>query len=183
METLLHDLRYGFRMLRKTPGFTAVAALTLALGIGANTAIFSVVNAVLLRPLPYPQPDHLVKIWGNFSGIGIPNNQNWISAPEFRDLETLNKSFMQISAIDSASVNLTLNAAPERLLGYLVSPSFFPMLGAQPVIGRTFFPEESEQGRDKEVMLSYGLWQRGFGGEKSIIGKNLNLNGNSYTVV
>ncbi|HET7213063.1 MAG TPA: ABC transporter permease, partial [Terriglobia bacterium] len=183
MGNFAQDFRYGVRMLMRNRGFTLVAVLTLALGIGANTAIFSVVNAVLLRPLPYPQPDHLVKIWGNFSGIGIPNNQNWISPPEFRDLENLSKCFSQISVIDSASVNLTINGTPQRLLGYLVSPGFFPMLGAQPAAGRSFLPEESQQGRDKVVLLSYGLWQRDFGGEKSVVGTKLSLNGNSYTVV
>jgi predicted permease len=183
MANLGQDLRFGLRTLAKNPGFTIVAVLTLALGIGANTAIFSVVNAVLLRPLPYPQPDHLVKVWGTFAGIGLPNDQNWISAPEFKDLESQNKSFSQIAAIDSANVNLMINGTPQRMLGYLVSPSFFPMLGVQPKLGRAFLPEESEPGRDKVVLLSYGLWQRGFGGEQSIIGKKINLNGIGYTVV
>jgi len=98
VSTLLQDLRYAFRLFRKSPAFTAVAVLALALGIGANTAIFSVVDAILLRPLPYKDPDHLVKIWTNFTGIGLPNNQNWVSAPELMDIRTLSKSFSQIAA-------------------------------------------------------------------------------------
>lgn len=183
MATLSQDLRYAFRMLVKNPGFTIVAVLTLGLGVGANTAIFSVVNAVLLGPLPYPQPDHLVKVWGNFAGIGIPNNQNWISAPEFKDLESQNKSFSQIAAIDSASVNLSINGTPQRIEGYRVSPSLFPMLGTQPIVGRAFLPEEAQPGRDKVVLLSYGLWQRGFGGDPKVVGRTLDINGLDYSVV
>ncbi len=183
MSTLLQDLRYGLRMLAKNPGFTAVAVMTLALGIGANTAIFSVVNAVLLRPLPYQQPDHLVKVWGNFAGIGLANNQNWISAPEFKDLESQNRSFSHIAAMSDASFNLIINGSPQRIEGALVSPSLFPMLGVQALWGRTFLPEESQPGRDAVVLLNYGLWQRGFGGDRSIVGRRLNINGISYAVV
>ena len=183
MQTLLQDLRYGLRMLARNPGFTVVAVLTLALGIGANTAIFSIVNAVLLRPLPYPQPDHLVKVWGNFAGIGIPNNQNWISPPEFKDLETQNKSFSHIAAMTGASANLDIGGTPQRIEGAVVSPSLFPMLGVQPALGHTFLPEEAEAGHDKVVVLSYGLWKRGFGGDPGVVGSRLRVNGVSYAVV
>jgi putative ABC transport system permease protein len=183
MNTLFQDLRYGIRMLARNPGFTVVAVLTLALGIGANTAIFSVVNAVLLRPLPYPQPDHLVKVWGNFAGIGLPSNRNWISAPEFKDLEGQNKSFSHIAAINDASFNVDIGGLPQRVEGYLVSPSLFPMLGAKAALGRTFLPEEAEVGRDKAVLLSYGLWKRGFGGDAGVVGRRLRMNGLSYAVV
>jgi predicted permease len=183
MTTLMQDLRYGIRMLVKNPGFTCVAVITLALGIGANTAIFSVVDAVLLRPLPYPQPDHLVKVWGNFSGIGLPDNRNWISAPEFKDLQSLNKSFSGIAAISGASFNLLVNGTPQRVEGYAVSPSLFAILGAQPVLGRTFLPEEASPGRDHEIVLGYGLWKRGFGGDPGVIGRQLTINDLSYTVV
>src|SRR5713101_6435475 len=106
METLLQDIRYGLRVLSKRPAFTFVAVATLALGIGANTAIFSVLSAVLLRPLPYAQPERLVKIWGRFTGIGLPKDQNWISAPEFRDLTQLSKSFSEMDALTTNAFNL-----------------------------------------------------------------------------
>ncbi len=183
MATLLQDVRYGLRMLAKNPAFTAVAVLTLALGIGANTAIFSVVNAVLLRPLPYRQSDHLVKVWGNFSGIGIPGDRNWISAPEFKDLETQNKSFSGIAATTSESFNLGINGTPQRIEGYLVSPSLFELLGVQPFLGRAFLQEEATPGRDREVLLSYGLWKRGFGGDTGIVGKQIVINDLNVTVV
>ncbi|HET7842270.1 MAG TPA: ABC transporter permease, partial [Terriglobia bacterium] len=179
----MNDVKYGLRMLGKNPGFTAVAVLTLALGIGANTAIFSVVNAVLLRPLPYPQSDHLVKVWGNFSGIGIPGDRNWISAPEFKDLETQNKSFSGIAAVSGESFNLGIGGSPQRIEGYLVSPSLFELLGVQPFLGRAFLPEEATPGRDREVLLSYGLWKRGFGADPGIVGRQLTINDLSVTVV
>jgi len=183
MNTLFQDLRYGIRMLARNPGFTVVAVLTLALGIGANTAIFSVVNAVLLRPLPYPQPDHLVKVWGNLAGIGLPNDRCWISAPEFKDLESQNKSFSHLAAITDASFNLDIGGLPQRVEGYLVSPSLFPLLGVQAALGRAFLPEEAETGRDRVVLLSYGLWKRGFGGDAGVVGRRLRINGLSYAVV
>jgi putative ABC transport system permease protein len=170
-------------MLARNPGFTAVAVLTLALGIGANTAIFSIVDAVLLRPLPYSQPGHLVKVWGNFSGIGLPNNQNWISAPEFKDIESQNNSFSNVAAIGGGGFNLSINGTPQRILGYYVSPTLFPLLGVQAAVGRAFLPEEAEPGRDREVLLSDGLWKRGFGGDPAVVGKQLTINGISATVV
>jgi hypothetical protein len=131
MDTIRKDLAYAFRMLGRNPGFTAIAILALALGIGANTAIFSVVNAVLLKPLPYPDAERLVKIWGQFEGIGIPNNRNWISAPEFNDIEGMNHSFTQVAAIDGDGFNLTGRGQPERLEAAIVSTSFFPLMGVQ----------------------------------------------------
>jgi len=183
LSDLAQDVRYALRQLRRSPGFTAVAVLTLALGIGANTVIFSVVNAVLLRPLPYPQPDHLVKVWGNFSGIGIPNDLNRISAPEFKDLDSQNRSFSHIAAIAGSGFNLNVGDRPERIRAALVSPSLFQLLGVQAMKGRTFAAEESAQGRDKVILLSYGLWKRGFGGDSGIVGRTLDINAASYEVV
>jgi putative ABC transport system permease protein len=131
MATLWHDIRYGFRMLWKNPGFTAVAVLTLALGIGANTAVFSLINSVVLRPLPYKQPDHLVKVWGRFMGIGLVNNQNAISAPEFKDIETQNRYFTHVAAVSGGkSFNTKLGELPQRVEGAFVSPALLPLLGA-----------------------------------------------------
>ena len=162
----MNDLRFALRQLRKNPGFTTVAVLTLALGIGANTAIFSVIDAVVLRPLPYPQPDHLVRVWGNFAGIGLPNNQNAISAPELKDLESQGRCFSHVAGIyRGVSFNLKLGDYPQRVEGAYVSPALFPMLGAQPALGRTFLPAEAEAGPGQVVLLSDGLWKRGFGGD------------------
>ena len=138
MGILMQDLRFAFRQMVKKPGFTAVVVLTMALGIGANAAIFSVLDAVLLRPLPYSNPDRLIKVWTRFTGIGAPNDQNWVSAPEFRDFQQLNNSFSDLAAIGSGSINLGVKGSPQRVVGASVSPSLFPMLGAQPLLGRTF---------------------------------------------
>ena len=164
MGVLIQDLRFAIRQMVKKPGFTAVVVLTMALGIGANAAIFSVLDAVLLRPLPYSNPDRLIKVWTRFTGIGAPNDQNWVSAPEFRDFQQLNNSFSELAAIGSGSINLGVKGSPQRVVGASVSPSLFSMLGAQPLLGRTFLPEEAQPGRDHEVVLSYGLWRRVFGG-------------------
>jgi hypothetical protein len=138
MGTMLQDLRYGIRMLMRNPGFTAVAVLTLALGIGANTAIFNVVNAVLLRPLPYPEPERLVKVWGRFTGVGLPKDQMWFSAPEFRDLNELSRSFSQIACVTSNSFNMGVKGTPEQISGANATPSLFRALGVNAQIGRTF---------------------------------------------
>ena len=183
MRTLFQDLRYGLRMLAKNPGFTTVAVLTLALGIGANTAMFSIMDAVLLRPLPYPQPQGLVKVWTRFTGIGLPNNRNWVSAPEIRDIEELNKSFSGVSAFTGASFNVTVQANPERIEGAVVLPSLFAMLGVQARLGRVFTPEEAQPGRDNVLLLSYGLWQRRFGSDPAIIGRTLVANSKPYVIV
>src|SRR5579863_10751166 len=138
MTILFQDLRYALRQMIRRPGFTAVVLATLALGIGANAAIFSVLDAVLLRPLPYDQPQQLVKVWTRFTGIGLPNDQNWVSAPEFRDMQQLNHSFSELAAIGTGSFNLGVKGSPQRVVGSSVSPSLFGMLCAQPLLGRTF---------------------------------------------
>jgi putative ABC transport system permease protein len=184
LETLWQDLRYGARMLWKHPGFSFVAVLTLALGIGANTAIFSIVNGVLLRPLPYPEPDHLLYIWGRNKSLGI--SQGYLSAFDVVDYRERSGSFEQIAAYTTVPVNLSHTGQPERLEGILVTTNFFQTLGVQPLLGRTFLAEEGSEGRDHVVMISYGLWQRQFGGDPNLIGRTLRLDridGNSFLVV
>ncbi len=183
MNVLIQDLRFAFRQMARRPGFTAVVVLTMALGIGANAAIFSVLDAVLLKPLPYRQPEGLVKLWTRFTGIGMPNDQNWVSPPEFRDIQQLNRSFSDLAAIASGSINLGVKGSPQRVVGASVSPSLFPMLGVQPLIGRTFLPEESQPGRDHEVILSYGLWRRVFGGNRNVLGSTIDIDGVPMSVV
>ncbi|MFY9556990.1 MAG: ABC transporter permease [Blastocatellia bacterium] len=181
MEKLLHDVRYSVRMLRKSPGFTVVAVVALALGIGATSAIFSVVNAVLLRPLPFKDPERLVRIWGKIEKAGIP--KNWISQPELVDLKEQSQSFEDIAAYQSAGVNLTGNEDPVRVNTAFVNASLFPILGIEATIGRTFLEEEDQPGHDKVVLVSNGLWRRRFGGDPGLIGKTVGLSGDSYTVI
>jgi len=183
MRTFLQDLRYAVRVLLKNPGFTVVAILTLALGIGANTAIFSVVNTVLLKPLPYKNPDSLVKIWTHFTSIGLPNDQNWFSAPEFRDVLQQNRSFSNISVISPGTYSLGVSGNPQSLNGATVSPTFFNLLGVRPYLGRAFLPDEGEQGHDRVVVLGYGLWQRVFAADPQIIGKDIAIDGRSCKVI
>jgi len=183
MGVLLQDLRQALRQMWIRPGFTALVVITLALGIGANAAIISVLDAVLLRPLPYDRPEQLVKVWTRFTGIGQPNDQNWVSAPEFHDFTTLNHSFSELAAIDSGSFNLGVKGSPQRVVGSAVSPNLFPMLGAQPMLGRNFLAEEAQPGREKEVILSYGLWQRAFAANPKAIGSTLDVDGVPMTVV
>jgi putative ABC transport system permease protein len=181
MNNLWQDLRYGARMLIKNSGVTFIAVLALALGIGANTAIFSVVNAVLLRPLPFVRSEQLVLVWEKFARQGL--DQIPVSAPEFTEYRDQNQSFQEIAAFDTTDFNLTGGDAPERIPGAVVSASVFPLLGVQPQLGRTFLPAENEQGRDDVVLVSYSLWQRRFGSDPALLGKTLELNGRSYTVV
>ena len=183
MKTLLQDVRFAFRQMAKRPGFTLVVVLTMALGIGANAAIFSVLDAVLLRPLPYPQPERLIKVWSRFTGIGLPNDQNWVSAPEFRDYQQLNNSFSDLAAIALGSFNLGVKGSPTRVVGAAVSPSLFGMLGVQPMLGRTFLSEEAQPGREKEVVLSYGLWRRVFAANPAAVGSTIDIDGVPMTVI
>jgi len=181
MQTLIQDLRYGARMLLKKPGFTLIAVLTLALGVGANTAIFSVVNAVLLRPLQYSDPDRLVQVWQNLPQLGL--NQVTVSAPEFLDYKDQNRVFERMAAFRPQGFTLTGGAEPERIFGARVSADLFSLLGVAPALGRTFLLEEDQIGGPRAVILSHGLWQRHFGSDTTLIGKSLTLDGESFTVV
>jgi putative ABC transport system permease protein len=181
METLLKDTRYGVRSLLKRPGFTAIAVITLALGIGANAAIFSVVDAVLLRALPFPNPDRLVMLWEDASFAGFPRNT---PAPaNFADWKAHNHVFEETAAFDERSFNLTGEGEPEKIEAYGVTANYFPMLGIKPALGRAFLPEEDKPEANKVVMLNYNLWQKRYGGERSVIGHEILLDGEKYTVV
>src|SRR6266849_2673292 len=175
METLLQNLRYAIRTLRKSPGFTVVAVITLALGIGANTAIFSVVNAVLLRPLPYKDDSRLVVI--------LNKGRNPVAPANFIDWRSQSQSFSQMGVAEYWAPNLTGTDNPEKLWALHVTPDIFPMLGVQPLLGRVFLPEEQEAGKEHEVVLSYPLWQSHFAGNLDIIGRSVTLSGEAYTVV
>jgi putative ABC transport system permease protein len=179
METLWQDVRYGFRMLLKKPGFTAVAILALALGVGANTAIFSVVNGVLLRPLPFKDPDRLVRL-GEWSKQ-VPGMS--ISYPNFKDWREQNHVFEGIAAMQFDSYNLTGADEPERLQGRNVSWNFFDVLGVRPAAGRSFRPEEDRAGAPRVCVISNSLWQRRFGSDQKVLGRAVTLNGEPYTVV
>jgi putative ABC transport system permease protein len=183
MGNLLQDLKYGVRMLAKAPGFTAVAILTLALGIGANTAIFSVVNAVLLRPLSYKDSATLFNVWGKFEKEGLP--QNWISDPEYWDLIDRNESFSQIAAYAlGGSANLTsADARPVQVSQASATASLLPMLGVTPALGRAFTAEEDQPGHSHFALLSYSLWRSQFGADPNIITKSIQLDGETYSVV
>jgi putative ABC transport system permease protein len=186
LADLGQDLRYGLRMLVQNPGFTVVAAVTLALGIGANTTIFSAINATLLKPLPFPEPNHLVLVWETF-GKG-PDNLRIVSAPNFWDFERQSHSFRGMGIFDSAGRGYNLSATgtkqePEQVSGLRVSAGFFRVLGVRPFLGRTFLPEEETLGRDHEVVLSYGLWKRRYGGDPQLVGRTIKVDGEDFTVV
>jgi predicted permease len=183
MNVVFQDIRFALRQMRRRQAFTAVVVLTMALGIGANAAIFSVLDAILLRPLPYSHPEQLIKVWSRFTGIGLPNDQNWISAPEFRDLQQLNHSFVDLAAIAGDSFNLGVKGSPQRVVGASVSPSLFSILGAEPLIGRAFMAEEAQPGRDHVVLLSYGLWRRVFAGNPNVVGTTVDIDGVPMSVV
>jgi len=178
-EDFWHDLRYGLRMLVKNPGFTAVAIIALAVGIGANTAIFSVVNTVLLRPLPYKDPERLVMVFEDSS----KHPRDTPTAANYIDWRDQNQVFESMAAITDQSFNLTGVGDPERITGYQVSASLFPMLGVSPQLGRWFTPDEDQAGANRVVIMSHRLWQRRFGGDPNIVGKALTLNGWSVTLV
>ncbi len=179
LEDLAHDLRYAFRGLRKNRGFTAVAVLTLALGIGANTAIFTVINTVLLRPLPYEQPDRLVVLMETVSERPVG-----VSYPNFVDWRNQTTALENVAAVRTReSFNLTGAGESERLAGRLVSANFLTTLGVKPIRGRDFLAEEDQPGAKPVVIISHALWQRRFGGDESIIGKQLTLSNQQFTVI
>jgi predicted permease len=186
MTGMAQDFRYALRQLRKSPGFTLVAVLTLALGIGANTTIFSVMNATILKPLSFPDADRLVLVWQTFGKA--PDDYNIVSAPNYWDFQRQNHVFEGMALFDSAGRGYNLSASgasrePEQVSGLRVSASFFSVLGVQPFLGRTFLPEEEVGGKDHEVVLSYGLWQRRYGADRALVGKTIKVDGQDFTVV
>ena len=181
METFRQDLRYALRMLGKNPGFTAVAVITLALGIGANTAIFSVVNAVLLRPLAFREPKQLVRVYSEFPTMQLKNF--WLSPPELLDIQKEAKSWESIGGWASGGTNVGTNNEPLRVTSAGVTRGLIDSLGVQPEMGRNFTPEEDRNGGPNVALISHGLWQRAFGGTNDIIGKQIQVNSQSTTVV
>ncbi|PYU51923.1 MAG: hypothetical protein DMG53_00990 [Acidobacteria bacterium] len=180
LPSVISDCRYGLRQLRKNPGFTAVAVLTLALGIGANTAIFSVVDAVLLRPLPFEAPSRLIAIHEGIPKMGYP--KMGFSPPDLAIFAREQKSFSAIGTFRNKPVNISGRDEPERVMAARVSSSLFPMLGVEPMLGRTFASDEDTPGHNV-VLLSYGLWQRRYGGVSSILGQTIDIDRQPYTVV
>lgn len=173
MESFWQDVRYALRMLRRAPGFTFIAVLTLALGIGATTSIFSVVNGVLLRPLPYRQPERLVWFLETQPGLtGAP-----FSAPDFLDFQAQNHTLEQMAALRSFGFNLTGQGEPERLRGSVVSANYFSVLSVAPKLGRALLAGEGLAGAPRVAVLSNSLWQRRFGGDASLLGRTITLQG------
>jgi predicted permease len=181
MRSLLKDIQYAARRLAKNPGFTAVAVLSLALGIGANTAIFSVTNALLLKPLSFKNSDRLVIIWQRSPGLNIA--QDWLSPGQYLDIKLDNQVFEDVGATLGVSFNLTGQAVPEHIEGARVSASLFSVLGGAPVLGRIFSAEDEQKGKSQAAILSYGFWQRRFGSDPEVLGQNLVLNDKSFTIV
>lgn len=165
MRDFIQDLRYGIRMMAKRPGFTLIAALTLALGIGANTAIFSAVNAVLLKPLPFPESEQLVDLAETFK----PNGFGSVSVPTLEDWKNQNTVFAGISAYQGSSFNLEGGDAPQRIAGLNVGANYFDVLGMKPALGRAFLPGEDVAGHERVVILSDQLWRRNFGANPEIV--------------
>jgi len=180
-EAALQDLRYAARILRKYPGFSLAIILTAALGIGANVTIFSVLDAVLLEPLPYKDPDRLVRL--SESNLGQSQADAPVSVPNFQDWQRQQSSFEEVSALELATFNLTGRGEPQRVAAARITANLVPTLGVAPALGRAFLSEEEKAGRNRVVLLSDSLWQRQFGGDRSIVNQTIQLNGENYTVV
>jgi putative ABC transport system permease protein len=181
MNKLWQDLVYGVRMLRKNPGFALIAILTLALGIGINTAIFSVVNRLLLQPLPYENAERLVMVWETFPNIGL--HQNTPAPVNFLNWREHNRVFEDMAAWTTRTANLTAPGEPEQLRGVRVTAAMFPLLGVKPILGRTFLPEEDRAGGNRVVVINHDLWRRHFAADSNAIGKTVTIDNESYTLV
>jgi len=181
VETAWRDLRYGVRMLSKNPGFTIIAGVTLALGIGANTAIFSVIDGVLLEPLPYPNPEELVAVWHTAPGLNIKDLNS--SDSSYFIYREQSRTFRDIGLYRNDSVNITGMAGPERVSALDVTDAVLPILGVRATLGRTFTRADDSPGGAKTVMLSFGFWQRKFGGDRSAIGKTITVDGELRQVI
>src|SRR5262245_15118251 len=181
MQNILQDLRYSARMLLKNPGFTLIAVLTLSLGIGANTANFSVVNGVLLRPLPYKEPGRLVRVYSEFPTMNL--RKFWISPPEFMEIQKEAKSWESIGAWSSSGVNVEATGEPIRVTSARVTRSLIETLGVQPALGPNCTPEEDVVGAPNATIISHALWQRAYGGQADIVGKEIRINAQPFTVI
>lgn len=183
MQTLIQDIRYGIRSLSKRPGFVVIAVITLGLGIGANTAIFSVVNAVLIKPLPFKDPDRIVLIWGFLPKYAQTTDKLPSSAPNYLAIASQSQSFENLSAFRSWSWQLTGGGEPEQLQGVRVSANFFASVGMNPMLGRAFVTEEDDPNAPPVAIISYGLWQRQFGSDQNIVGRSMTLSGRTVNIV
>ena len=181
MGNLGSDIRYAFRSLVKRPTLTVIAIVTLAIGIGANTAIFSFINALLLRPLPFPDLDRIVAVWEKIPSRGVERNE--VTVADYLDWRTQNKTFEQLGIYTWWSTNLSGDGNPERVQGYRVTPNFFDVVGVKPILGRGFSSEENQPGKDGVALLTYGLWQRRFGADPNIVNKTIATNGLKRTVI
>src|SRR5215475_13627357 len=182
MQTLWQDLRYGARMLLKNPGFSLIAALTLALGIGANTAIFSVVNAVLLRPLPFKDPERVVMVW-NRGAEAAGGDRTPLAVADLLDFRAQSRSFAEIEAFQNIMYNYTGGDTPERVQAAGVTANFFSILGANAQLGRAFSPDEERPGAQRVALLSDGFWRKHFAADPQVVGRTINLNGVGFTVI
>src|SRR3984893_9021630 len=181
MHSLIRDIRYAFRNFWKRPGFTSIAVVTLALGIGANTAIFSLVNTVLLRPLPVPHPEQLIEVYGTLHNGADYTIQSYLNYKDYRDR---NDVFSGLIAYRFAPMSISHESRNERVWGYLVSGNYFDVLGVQPFLGRYFVPEEDKTpGSHPVAIISYGCWQKRFASDRGIVGQALRLNGQVFTVI
>lgn len=178
MANLWRDARFGLRLLAKNLGFTSVALLALALGIGANAAIFSIVYATVLSPMPFPNADQLVMVWSKING-----NRNGVSAGDYLDWKKSNTVFQDINAWSGTSFNLSSSGPPEQVRARLISPGSNTMMGTRFFLGRDFLPEEGEVGKDHVVIMTHRLWQERFGSDPNILGRQVRMNGELYTVV
>src|SRR5215472_1846381 len=183
MGTLFSDLRYALRVLAKNPGFAAVAVVTLALGIGVNTSIFSLVDAVLLRPLPYPEPEQLVGLgqWRNQKGEGYI--QTGVSAPNIVDIAKAKQIFQKVGYYRWNRFNITEGNRPESVDGIRASVDLLPLFGIEPLMGRFFTPEEEQSGHDQVAIIGYRLWQTRYGSDPAILGRTIDLEERRYTIV
>ncbi len=181
METLWQDLRSGFRMLVSKPGFAIITTLTLMLGVGATISIFSVVNGILFRPLPYKDPDKIAAIWQNNTKIGVKYDD--VAPGNFLDWRERNQSFEEMASATPFGFDIELQGEPQNLKAWLVSDGFFQILGTSALIGRTFLPEDCQPGREHVVLMSHSMWQRQFGADRNLVGQKLLLDGEPYDIV
>ncbi|CAN5855766.1 hypothetical protein BH24ACI5_BH24ACI5_14200 [soil metagenome] len=179
--TIARDVRYAVRMLLRNPGFTTIALLTFAVGIGVNTAVFSVFNGVLLRPLPYPDADRITMMWLDNQVQGIKEDIG--SYPSYRDWREQAASFEHVAAFTPANFTMTGSDEPERIPGAQTTANFFAVLAMQPILGRLYTEAQEVPGSDTVVLLSHGLWQRKFGGNRDVLGTTITLNGTAHEII